>query len=462
MPLHGERSALEFTGDGRTLRWFWEDLDRLLERAAVAGVEDKMYWATVYASEDDGFLWKDIAKARVTDAGAQRGLTWDEFKSRVSKLYLNADDDRRYTVADLEQLVRQTAAKGIRMQTDLGDYHREFLKRSKFLIHKNRLGEVEEKRWFVKGFDSELWGHMEQLLLAGDKDYTPDDTLDVDEVVSCAKRVLSGSRWGREEDRAASAGRQTSEWVVKVEEGGQAMAELLRAVQTLTTTMAAGGRPTFAPGPGPSALRPMGDVRIPGCTFCRDMGHMVRFCPVAEEYVRQGKCKRGVDGRLYMPNGDFLPPGPAGMSLKDRIDSAYPRAVGSATTASGSGVGRDAPPHLSANLFEVASETAMVEVLHAGEATIEEVEEEGVSEKELRWEIERMQVLLGEAERRKGKGQKSVRFDGVVIDSGKTAAGAASAGKGVTSVGAMRVMAQPATQPGPGIATADKAADPQY
>ena len=63
MPLHGERSALEFTGNGRTLRRFWEDLDRLLERAAVAGGEDKMYWATVYASKDDGFLWKDIAKA---------------------------------------------------------------------------------------------------------------------------------------------------------------------------------------------------------------------------------------------------------------------------------------------------------------------------------------------------------------------------------------------------------------
>ena len=75
MPLRGERSTLEFTGDGRMLRRFWEDLDHLLERAAVVGVEDKMYWVTVYVSKDNRFLWKDIVKAQVTDTGVQRGLT---------------------------------------------------------------------------------------------------------------------------------------------------------------------------------------------------------------------------------------------------------------------------------------------------------------------------------------------------------------------------------------------------
>ena len=54
----------------------------------------------------------------------------------------------------------------------------------------------------------------------------------------------------------------------------------------LMMTMAVGGHLTFMPGLALMVPHLMGDMHIPGCTFCHDMGHMVRFCPVTEEYIQ--------------------------------------------------------------------------------------------------------------------------------------------------------------------------------
>ena len=43
-------------------------------------------------------------------------------------------------------------------------------------------------------------------------------------------------------------------------------------------------------------------------------------CPVAEEYVQTGKCKRGEDGRLTLSNSIYLPWYITGQTMRERFD----------------------------------------------------------------------------------------------------------------------------------------------
>jgi hypothetical protein len=58
----------------------------------------------------------------------------------------------------------------------------------------------------------------------------------------------------------------------------------------------------------------------PGCNFCGDLDHFVRECQIALEFIRLGKCKRNVEGKITLPSGAFLPRDIPGKYYKDRID----------------------------------------------------------------------------------------------------------------------------------------------
>ena len=84
---------------------------------------------------------------------------------------------------------------------------------------------------------------------------------------------------------------------------------------------------TFAP-PTPSTADATADaffwdrngVRSRSCVFCGVLGHRIRGCPVAQEYVDTGRVKI-VGNRLHLPTGQPIPNDGRGPGLKASIDA---------------------------------------------------------------------------------------------------------------------------------------------
>ena len=60
--------------------------------------------------------------------------TYDEFKTVVHTLYPGLDEGSKWSVADMDKLVGEQMHIGIISLSDLGEYYRQFLAITKFLI----------------------------------------------------------------------------------------------------------------------------------------------------------------------------------------------------------------------------------------------------------------------------------------------------------------------------------------
>jgi hypothetical protein len=107
--------------------------------------------------------------------------------------------------------------------------------------------------------------------------------------------------------------------------------------------------------------------RIEGCAFCTQLGHRVRECPAAREYVNTRRAMLKND-RLYLPDGTPIPNDGTGRGLKGSIDSwlaAHYTAPSTTTFA------RDPPPHTALSLghppgrIEEVVETNILQILAA-------------------------------------------------------------------------------------------------
>ena len=63
-----------------------------------------------------------------------RGFDWDAFKAKITALYSGADKDHKYTVVDLEILVDKQAREPMQSHYQFGDYYRQFVTISDWLL----------------------------------------------------------------------------------------------------------------------------------------------------------------------------------------------------------------------------------------------------------------------------------------------------------------------------------------
>ena len=54
--------------------------------------------------------------------------------------------------------------------------------------------------------------------------------------------------------------------------------------------------------------------------FCRGPNHFVHECSEVAEYIRVGKCKKNMEGRIMLSMGTFIPQEILGNNLKDHVD----------------------------------------------------------------------------------------------------------------------------------------------
>ncbi|KAF5368222.1 hypothetical protein D9615_004925 [Tricholomella constricta] len=68
--------------------------------------------------------------------------------------------------------------------------------------------------------------------------------------------------------------------------------------------------------------------RVPhdNCHFCGGEGHYIPNCPICQQYMAEGRCRRRPeDNKIGLPSGALIPLGTPGRYIKDKIDEWHRR-----------------------------------------------------------------------------------------------------------------------------------------
>ncbi|KDQ13317.1 hypothetical protein BOTBODRAFT_111558 [Botryobasidium botryosum FD-172 SS1] len=361
-------------------------------------------------------LWRGLEEASAAN--------YDAFKEAVYELYPGAKAEQEYTLQVLERLINEQVGREISSRGDLGEYHRAFLRISNQLVKNKQISKSEQDRYFIRGFKDGFLAVVKARLAIKHPDHRLREAYPMKQVYDATMYALDDTPAevqrttdGETSPAVPSTSTHLSSAVAPIiRESSQVQdldATLRKMNEMLTSVMHAvstGAISATYPIPSNSIPRPPAIASLPRantCVFCADPSHYVRDCTRAAEYIRAGKCVRGADGKIVLPNSDMVPRGMGGQSMLERIDAWHAANPGQ-TRPPPSTTTRDPPPHMRAgvNLVEVEAEVLQFEIsrVEPEVARIEEVEEEE--------EDDRVAVLIKELEKevRKKEGKKSVRF----------------------------------------------------
>ncbi|KAF8815366.1 hypothetical protein BYT27DRAFT_7129085, partial [Phlegmacium glaucopus] len=141
MPARGERSAPTFDRNKpRELNRFFDELEYLLDRAALVTELDKKKQVLRYVDFEIEQIWKTFPEY------SDPTKTYNQFKAAILVHYPDACGDYVYSLRDMDTLIGERQRLGITTINDLSDYHLNFLAITSWLIEKQQLGDLEQKR----------------------------------------------------------------------------------------------------------------------------------------------------------------------------------------------------------------------------------------------------------------------------------------------------------------------------
>ncbi|KAI0038653.1 hypothetical protein FA95DRAFT_1505255 [Auriscalpium vulgare] len=185
MPARKLRTAPVFDPEKpREIRRYWEDLEPALAQAGITGNREKKDWSKLYVPSAEAGMFDSMPE--FTGNG-----TYEEFKTVVGKLYLGAEEDQAYTLADLESLVLKTRNKKELTLDDFAVFHREYLTISGFLVRKGRLSTMQQNREFSRGIPDRIWLSLNPRLQIKKPDVEPGEAYKIADVYQAGKFVLA-------------------------------------------------------------------------------------------------------------------------------------------------------------------------------------------------------------------------------------------------------------------------------
>ena len=188
MPARGDHSAPRFDPkQPHELCRYMANLQFVFDRAAITNEVEKKQHATRYVDVDTSELWETL------DEFSNNAKTFQEFSTAVIALYPGADEEHKWSVTDMDKLVRERTRIGIISLGDLGNYYCQFLTITTFLCSKGCLSEMEQSRAFVHSFPPKLWNIISQRLQLKVPDHFPDNPYNVNIVHEAAHYVLHGT-----------------------------------------------------------------------------------------------------------------------------------------------------------------------------------------------------------------------------------------------------------------------------
>ena len=325
MPARGHRTAPTFSSDQpRELRRYFQELNNLFTDSQIVDDQMKKSYACRYLDVDSAELWESLLEYQATS-------TYVQFVEAVYKLYPGSEDERKWSIADMDKLVGEQLRIGIYDANDLGNYYRAFFAITQFLRSKNRLSEAEQSRAFVRGFQPDLWNRIARRLELKFPDHFPDDPYPLFDIHTAAQFVLHGTipatfhlRTSTSSATAAAASTSTvaAPAAIKTEDFSSFLDKF---ASTLIKALAP-SQPSSTPSRNPSnTSNPLNTNPSNACIFCGLIDHYISDCLVCQQYVTDGKCKKNAEGKIVLPNGQFCPRAIPGRWIKERIDEWHKR-----------------------------------------------------------------------------------------------------------------------------------------
>jgi Aspartyl protease len=305
MPYRGSNKAPSFDQKRpRELPRYFEDLDQHFSDCQITDDDEMKTYAKRYVDIESEEVW-----ARLPENATAH--SYENFKKAVLKLYPGADDERRWSVTDMDNLVAERARQGIFNQQELGDYHRQFFAISEYLKAKGRISEMEANRNFVKGFRKELWDMIEQRLRQKNIDHFPDDPWSVKEVYEAAHFVLHGAVPASEAKTITVKAEHThAPPILKAEDFQSFLQQFSQQI-----VQAIGKNNTGESGP----------PKTKTCFYCGKPGCMMSRCEEVAKDTAAGKCRRNAEGKVVLPSGAFPPRDLPGATMAERITEWHKR-----------------------------------------------------------------------------------------------------------------------------------------
>ncbi|PPQ87096.1 hypothetical protein CVT25_001040, partial [Psilocybe cyanescens] len=313
MPIRGDRGAPTFDPkQPAEIKRFFEQLDYLLARSGITDDKECKDHALRYLDYATADLWEAVPEfAALPPIG-----TFALFKKAIIDSYM--DNTRKYSVSNLDLLIGERQRLGIHSLADLSDYHLRFQAISAHLIATSRLGTVDQYNAYVRGFSASFWSQVLGRLHIKFPDHFLDDTYTMVQVHEAARFVLHGPAMHTTPltPSTQSPANIAESVPIKTEQLGSILTEftksILEAISQANTTR------------GRSPGAPMNGSRSTNCNFC-GKDHWIRECELVNDYVRAGKCKRNIEGKVVLPSGSFVPRDIPGTLLHERIDEWHRR-----------------------------------------------------------------------------------------------------------------------------------------
>lgn len=261
MPFRGDPVAPVFSGtDSDLLRFF----NGVLTLGLAAGLTEAelIRWATYYASQDEAELWASLPESAGDD--------WQCFQLAVLQFYPGVSEDHNNAFVNLIALTNERSKRSVESKVELGVFHRSFLRSFNFLLKCGWQGVDQASRMYLGAFSGEFRDRLDSCLNRRYPHRHPDKPYAIGDVYATARYVF----------------------------------DFLPASATPSKAQQL---------PSPFLHK--------NCFFCGDPSHLIRHCPVMEEYLQTCRCIRGTDGRIRMPNGDLALPGETLVRLKERLDA---------------------------------------------------------------------------------------------------------------------------------------------
>lgn len=314
MPARGERAAPTFDkSKTRELPRFFDEFEYLLERAAIQTEPEKKRQLLRYVDFDIEQMWKTLPEY------ADPTKNYDDFKKAILVHYPDATGDYIYSLRDMDVLIGESQRVGINSLNQLSEFHMQFSTITSWLISKQQLGDLEQKRGYMRAFQPALLASITSRLQLKFPDHHPSIPHKISDVYEAARFVLQCSPTPSQSYYAptmvspqlpALVSPSPPEPAVKTEAFTALFTEFTK---TLMDVIQKNGH---------------GHDHVPhatkSCFFCNGP-HMTKDCDLATEYCRSGKCQRGPDNRIVLPSGLPIPREIPGRLLKDRIDEWHRR-----------------------------------------------------------------------------------------------------------------------------------------
>jgi hypothetical protein len=246
--------------------------------------------------------------------------TFDKFKSAIFKLYPGSESECKWTIADMDKLVREQLRMGILDVSDLGNYYQVFYTITQFLLTRNHISEAEQSRAFIRGFQLDLWHQISHRLKIKLPDHDPDDFYSLFEINEAAKHVLHGTSQNsflqNSVTLTAPPTQPASSPYVKAEDLLTLFEQVARAFLKVLTPQ----KSTTNNASSSTNTQATTSLDLLSCAFCGQTGHFIAQCLVCVDYITNEKCKRNPEGKIVCPNAQYTPCSIPGRYIKDHID----------------------------------------------------------------------------------------------------------------------------------------------